>query len=166
MRLHVGDVVLDLWPEVVGDHVMHCLGSKNAPRVELTALEQHLSKAQVVPDGGKGARSGTVKRRRRIEELNGLRLARQRIIGKRAGETRALRLGEVEGRIFHAEWLPNISSQVVAEALFAYLFNNRTQHVNRELTLENRPRLMRERQLRHAAMLLPIRLSPSTITLH
>src|SRR3954454_8582128 len=102
MWLHVGDVVLDLWAEVIGDHVMHCLGSKNALAIKFTAVEQHLSKAQVIADGGKGARSAAVKLRRRIEELDGLRLARQRIIGKGAGETRALRFGRVEGGIVHA----------------------------------------------------------------
>src|SRR5438105_9718114 len=115
MGLHVGDVVLDLWPEVVGDHVMDCLGSKNALAVKFTAIEQHLSKAQVIPDRGKGAGSGAVKLRRRIEESNGLRLARQRIIRKSAGKTRVLRLSGVERGIFHAEWLPHIGSQVVAE---------------------------------------------------
>src|SRR3954454_9336958 len=127
MRLHVGDVVLDLWPEVVGDHVMHCFRPKNALAIKFAAVEQHLAKAQVIPDGGKGAGSGAVKLRRRIEELDSLRLARQRIIRKRAGETRALRVREVEGRIFHAEWLPNSGSQVVTQALFANLFDDRTQ---------------------------------------
>jgi hypothetical protein len=94
---------------------MHRLGTKNALAVELT-VEQHLSKAQVVADGGKGAGSAAIKLRRRVEELDGLRLARQRVIGKSAGETRALRLRGVECGIFHAQWLPHIGSQVVAEA--------------------------------------------------
>jgi hypothetical protein len=57
MRLHIGHVVRDLWPEVIGDHVMHRLGARNALAVELAAIEQHLSKAQIVADGGKGAGS-------------------------------------------------------------------------------------------------------------
>jgi len=60
VRLRVGDVVLGLWPEVVGDHVVHRLGTKNALAVELTAVEQHLPKAQVVADGGKGAGSAAL----------------------------------------------------------------------------------------------------------
>src|SRR5438270_972497 len=103
MWLDVGDVVLDLWAEVVGDHVMHCLGPKNALAVKFTAVEQHLSKAQVIADSGKRAGSGAVKRRRGVEQLDLLWLARQRIVGKRAGKTRALRFGRVEGGIFHAE---------------------------------------------------------------
>src|SRR5260370_17989065 len=110
MRLHVGHVVLDLWPKVVGDHVMHRLGAKNALAIELTAVEQHLSKAQVVADGGKGAGSPAVKLRRRVEEVDGLGLARQRGIGESAGEARALRLREVECGIFPAEWLPPLGS--------------------------------------------------------
>jgi hypothetical protein len=124
--------------------------AKNALTVEFTAVEQHLSKAQIVTDCGKGAGSPAVKLRRRVEEVDGLGLARQRVVGESTGEARALRLREVECGIFHAEWLPYIGSQVVAEALLAYLFDDRAQHVNRKTVLENRPRLMRQRQLRDA----------------
>src|SRR5258708_33391082 len=131
MRLHVGHVILDLWPKVVRDHVMHRLGAKNALAVELTAVEQHLSKAQVVADGGKRAGSAAVKLRWRVEELDGLRLARQPVIGESAGGTRALRLGEGECGIFHAEGLPHIGSQGGAESLLAHPFDDPAQHVNR-----------------------------------
>ena len=90
---------------------MDRLGAKNALTVELAAVEQHLTKAQIVADGGKGAGSAAVKLGRRIEQFDGLRLARQRVIGKRAGETGALRLREVERGIFHAERLPHIGRQ-------------------------------------------------------
>ncbi len=39
---------------------MHRLGTKNALAVELTAVEQHLPKAQEVADGGKGASSAAL----------------------------------------------------------------------------------------------------------
>src|SRR6185369_5165647 len=55
MRLHIGHVVRDVRPEVVGDHVMHGLGPENALTIELAAIEQHLSKADVVAYGCKRA---------------------------------------------------------------------------------------------------------------
>src|SRR5258708_19745404 len=130
MRLHVGHVILDLWPKVVRDHGMHRVGAKTARAAELTAVEQHLSKAQVVADGGKRAGSAAVKLRWRVEELDGLRLAPQRGIGKSPGETRALRLREVEWGIFHAERLPHIPTQALAPSLLAHPFPHPPPHAH------------------------------------
>src|SRR5436190_1592507 len=105
MRLHVGDVVLDLRPEVIGDHVMHGLGPENALTVELAAIEQHLPKAHVVADGCKRAGAAAVELRWRIEKFDLLRFARQRVIGKWPGKTRALRLRGLERGVLHAEGL-------------------------------------------------------------
>src|SRR4051794_1918271 len=109
MRLHVGHVVLDLWPEMVGDHMMHRLGSENALTVELAAIEQHLSKAQIVAHGGKRAGAAAVGLRCRVEKLDRLRLARLRVIGKWPGKTGALRLRGMKRCILHAERLPHIA---------------------------------------------------------
>src|SRR6267154_5209520 len=83
MRLHVRHVVLDFGSKVVGGHVMHGLGAKDALAVELAAVEEHLAKADVVADGRKRAGAAAVWFGWRVEQLDRLRLARERVIGKR-----------------------------------------------------------------------------------
>ena len=129
---------------------MHGLGPENALTVELAAIEQHLSKAYVVANGCKRAGTAAVGLRWCIEKFDRLRLACQRVIVKWPGKTRALRLRGVERGVPHAERLPHIAGQVVAKPLLAYLFNNRAEHIDREAVLENRCRLVRQRQLRDA----------------
>ena len=38
VRLHISDLVFDLWPKVVGDHVMHRPGTENALAIEFPAV--------------------------------------------------------------------------------------------------------------------------------
>jgi len=79
-----------------------------------------------------------------------LRLPRQRIVGERAGEARALRVGRVEGRVLHAERLPHIGGEIVAEPLLAHLLDDGAEHVDRKPVFELGRGLMRQRQLCHA----------------
>src|SRR6185312_221372 len=144
MRLHIGNVVRDVRPKVVGDHVMHGLGPENALAVEFAAVEQHLSKAHVVAHGCKRAGAAAIELRWRIEKFDRLRFARQRVIGKWPGKTRALRLRGVERGVLHAERSPDIAGQIVAKPLLAHLFDNRAEHIDREAVFENRRRLVRQ----------------------
>src|SRR5215471_20378672 len=100
MRLHVRHVVPDFGTKVVGGHMMYGFGTENALAVEFSAVEQHLPKAHVIADGGKRAGTAAVKFRRCIEQLDRLRLLRERVVGKRAGETSPLSLRGVERGTF------------------------------------------------------------------
>ena len=82
--------------------MMHGFGTENALAVEFSAVEQHLPKGHVVSDSGKRAAPGAVEFSRCIEQLDRLRLPRERVVGKRASETGPLRLRGVECGIFHA----------------------------------------------------------------
>src|SRR4029077_19116708 len=103
--------------EVVGDHVVHRPGAENELAVELSAVEQHLREAQIVADRGERAGAAAVEFCGRVEQLDRLWLARQRVIGKRTGKTIPLPLRGTEGRILHAERLPHIAGQILAAPL-------------------------------------------------
>src|SRR6185437_12749570 len=52
MRLDVGDLVLDLGPEMIGYHQADGFRAEDALAVEFAAIDQHLPEADVVADGG------------------------------------------------------------------------------------------------------------------
>ena len=102
------DVVVDLRPQVVGCHVRHRLRTQYPLVVQDAAVEQHLTKAQVIGNRSEVAGAAEIKLRLLVQQGNRLGFAVQRVVGKRLRQTGAFFLRHGKACIHHAQRLPHL----------------------------------------------------------
>src|SRR6266566_6900946 len=107
MWLYVGNIVLNLWGELITGHQLDHLRTENLFAVQVTTVDQHLAEPQIVNHRPNCATTTAFKFDVLLRRHDLLRLIIERIEWECLGDTLALVWVDVKGSVDHPQWLPD-----------------------------------------------------------